>query len=185
MNSVEPIRDMVKIEEISNYLRSMDDGERNYILFKIGINNARRISDLLKMRVSDVKNKTHFVYKEQKTGKMIRLFIHPKLKLEIEEYIKDMNETDYLFKSRQSHNLPITRQRVWQILNECKDAANLKNLKVGAHTMRKTFGYHFYQQSKDVVTLMRLFNHTNQQVTLRYIGIIQDDLDNALKKFYL
>ena len=185
MNTVEPIRDLEKLEEMCDYLSRMEDGKRNYMLFKIGINNARRISDLLKMRVSDVRDKTHFVYKEQKTGKSITLPIHPKLKKEIETYIINMVDTDYLFMSRQSHNKPITRQRVWQILNECKNACCLKNMKIGAHTMRKTFGYHFYKRNHDVVILMILYNHSKQSVTLRYIGIMQDDLEKALKNFYL
>lgn len=185
MNTVEPIRSLEKIEEMCDYLQRMEDGKRNYMLFKIGINNARRISDLLKMKVSDVKGKNYFVYKEQKTGKSITLPIHQRLKKEIELYITDMNDTDYLFKSRESHNQPITRQRVWQILNECKNACCLKNLKIGAHTMRKTFGYHFYKSTHDVVILMTLYNHSKQSVTLRYIGIMQDDLDMALKNFYL
>lgn len=185
MNAVEPIRVMEKIDEMCDYFRNMNDGERNYMLFKIGINNARRISDLLKMRVADVKGKDYFEYKEQKTNKHIKLIIHPKMKKEIEQYINNMTDSDYLFKSRKSYNRPITRQRVWQIMNECKNACNLKELKIGAHTMRKTFGYHFYKKSHDVVTLMKLFNHTDQQVTLRYIGVIQDDLDAALKNFYL
>lgn len=74
------------------------------------------------MKVSDVSGQNHFVYKEQKTGKSITLPIHPNLKEEIESYIQDMPDSDYLFKSRVSHNQPITRQRVWQILNECKNA---------------------------------------------------------------
>jgi len=185
VNSVEPIRDLDKIDEMCDYFRRMNDGERNYILFKIGINNARRISDLLKMQVKDVRGADHFYFKEMKTGKNIKLYIHPKLKKEIEEYIEGMSDTDYLFKSRNSHNKPISRQRVWQIMNECKNKCCLRKLKIGAHTMRKTFGYHFYQQNHDIVTLMNLFNHTNQQVTLRYICINQDNLDAALKNFYL
>lgn len=185
MNNVDPIRNIAKISEIEDYLRQMTFGDRNYMLFKIGINNARRISDLLKMRVGDVRGRTHFSYKEQKTKKHIKLLIHPKLRKEIDIFIQDKNDFDFLFKSKKSHNQPISRQRVWQILNECKKAVNLNDAKIGTHTMRKTFGYHYYKKTHDVVTLMRLYNHSDQRVTLMYIGIIQDDLDNALKNFYI
>lgn len=63
MNTVEPIRDLEKLDEMCDYLSRMEDGKRNYMLFKISINNARRISDLLKMRVSDVRDKMLVVLK--------------------------------------------------------------------------------------------------------------------------
>lgn len=54
---------------------------------------------------------------------------------------------------------------------------------IGTHTLRKTFGYHFYKQTKDVAFLQELFNHSDQRTTLRYIGINQDAMNNAMKKF--
>jgi integrase len=49
-----------------------------------------------------------------------------------------------------------------------------------AHTLRKTFGFHAYKGSTDIVLLQQIFNHSSPSVTLRYIGIIQDDIDNVL-----
>ncbi|MFP3813497.1 tyrosine-type recombinase/integrase, partial [Bacillus sp. SIMBA_005] len=54
---------------------------------------------------------------------------------------------------------------------------------IGTHTLRKTFGYHFYKQTKDVAMLQEIFNHSDQRTTLRYIGINQDAMNNAMKKF--
>ncbi|KXS48513.1 MAG: integrase family protein, partial [Halanaerobium sp. T82-1] len=66
MNKVEPIRDKDKIEEIKNILRQQS--YRNYILFVLGINTGLRISDMLKLKVEDVRNKSHIVIREQKTS---------------------------------------------------------------------------------------------------------------------
>jgi hypothetical protein len=49
--------------------------------------------------------------------------------------------------------------------------------------MRKTFGYHFYQQTKDVALLQNIFNHSAPSITLRYIGINDDLLDKAIDDF--
>ena len=49
--------------------------------------------------------------------------------------------------------------------------------KVSTHTMRRTFGYHHYQQYKDVVILQKIFNHSSQRITLMYIGGEQDEID--------
>ena len=59
------------------------------------------------------------------------------------------------------------------------------NINVGTHTMRKTFGYHHYQKFKDVAILQKIFNHSSPQVTLRYIGIEQDQIDESYTNFVL
>lgn len=46
--------------------------------------------------------------------------------------------------------------------------------------MRKTFGYHFYRKTKDVALLMDLFNHSSQSVTLSFIGINQDEVNQSI-----
>jgi site-specific recombinase XerD len=53
------------------------------------------------------------------------------------------------------------------------------------YTLRKTFGYHFYQRTKDVATLQMIFNHSHPSITLRYIGINQDLMDEAVDHFSL
>ena len=64
----------------------------------------------------------------------------------------------------------------------------LKNwalINVGTHTMRKTFGYKYYNKTKDVGTLQKMFNHSSPAITLRYIGIEQAELDDALRNFVI
>jgi len=53
MNFVQLIRDPEKVEAIKRYLR--EQNERNYLLFLIGINTVLRISNILKLKVGDVK----------------------------------------------------------------------------------------------------------------------------------
>lgn len=54
---------------------------------------------------------------------------------------------------------------------------------IGTHTLRKTFGYHMYMQTKNIALLMEIFNHSSERVTLRYIGVNQDAIDKAMQKF--
>jgi len=56
---------------------------------------------------------------------------------------------------------------------------------VGTHTLRKTFGYHFYKQTKDVAMLQNILNHSVQNITLRYIGITQDMTELELNRLKL
>ena len=56
---------------------------------------------------------------------------------------------------------------------------------IGTHTLRKTFGYHFYKKTKDVAMLQDIFNYSAPVVTKRYIGISQDEIDLAIDEFSL
>ncbi|WP_268818337.1 integrase [Paenibacillus alkaliterrae] len=51
---------------------------------------------------------------------------------------------------------------------------------IGCHSHRKTFGYHAYKLGTDIVLLQQIFNHSSPSVTLRYIGILQCDIDRVL-----
>jgi len=50
---------------------------------------------------------------------------------------------------------------------------------------RKTFGYHHYKKYKDIALLQKLYNHSKPSITLDYIGITQDMIDNSIEKFSL
>ena len=56
---------------------------------------------------------------------------------------------------------------------------------MGTHTLRKTFGYHYYKKFKDIAMLQKIFNHSNPALTLNYIGIEQDKIDESYKNFIL
>jgi integrase len=179
MELVQPIREKSLIEKMKNEL--LRNGKRDYILFIVGINTGLRISDILTLKVSDVKG-THIVLREEKTEKTKRISISH-IREELNTYIDGMNDNDYLFSSRKGANKPITRVQAYRILNNVAEKLSISE--IGTHTLRKTFGYHFYQKTKDVALLQELFNHSAPSVTLRYIGINQDIMDKAMQDFKL
>ena len=158
-------------------------GYRNYMLFLVGINTGLRISDILSLKVKDVRNQTYLTLREKKTSKIKRLKITG-IGQELDDYTENMGEDQYLFASQKGHNEPITRVQAYRILNKAAEAIGL-NEDIGTHTLRKTYGYHFYQKTKDVALLQELFNHSSPSITLRYIGINQDVMDRAMNDFVL
>lgn len=180
MEFVEPIREKADIEMMKAVLRSKS--ERNYMMFMFGINSGLRVSDILKLRVLDVTG-WHVTIKEKKTGKLKKFKMTPVLKKAIQDYTRDKEPWELLFKSRQGNNKPINRRTADWILKMAANECGLTN--IGTHSMRKTFGYHYYQNTKDIGTLMTLFNHAAPSITLKYIGINQDQLDQAMSKFGL
>ncbi len=152
------------------------------MLFVIGTNCGLRISDILNLNVGDVRNKTHIKITEKKTGKFKKLPINSKLKPMLEEFIKSRKNDEPLFLSRWGHRLD--RVTAYFIIKNACEQAKLEE-KIGTHSMRKSFGYHHYQQFKDVVILQKIFNHSSPQITLRYIGIEQDEIDDSYNNFIL
>lgn len=181
MKFVEPIRDEENLEKMKKEL--LKRSYRDYMLFVIGINTGLRISDILALRVIDVKDCSHITIKEKKTGKQKKFLVNPYLRSEIDNYIANMADKDYLFRSRTGENHPISRVQAYRILNET--ASKLGISEIGTHTLRKSFGYHFYQRTKDIAILQKLFNHSSPSITLRYIGVNQDIIDDALEGFSL
>mgnify|MGYP001954996259 FL=1 len=102
----------------------------------------------------DVKG-THISIREKKTGKQKRLCITPSLKRELNRYIEGKRDDEYLIKSRNGHNKSIGRSMAYKILRKVAERFHLDE--IGTHTLRKTFVYHFYQQTKDVAMLQKIF----------------------------
>lgn len=180
MNFVEPIRDPGKIEDMKRLLLQQSD--RNYFLFVMGINTGLRISDLLPLKVRDVKGKSHLLINEKKTKKRKKFKLNADLREEIARYIAGKGPDEYLFASSKRLQ-PITRVRAYQIINGAARKIGLNE--IGTHSLRKSFGYHFYQKTRDIATLQMILNHSHPQITLRYIGINQDIMDDAVDRFSL
>lgn len=167
MNYVQPIRDKKKIQTMKTVLKAKD--EKYYIMFLIGINVGLRVSDILTLKVSDVRDRTHINIIEKKTSKTKRFLLNSQMQAELNTYIEKFNLTDedYLIRSRKGKNQPIKRDRAYKILNEAAQEIGLD------------------QKYKDIALLQHLFNHANSAVTLRYIGVNQDIMDQSVSDFFL
>ena len=179
MNYVEPIRDKTTVQDIADYLREKDP--KYYIMYMIGIYSGLRVSDILKLKVRDVRGRTEIKLREKKTGKEKLFPVNAELSKAIESYCQDKKDYEYLVPSARVRNKAVSREYAYRVIHEAGVNFGLDNL--GTHTMRKTFGYHFYLQTKDIVLLMRILNHHDPSKTLRYIGIEQSTINDAMKKF--
>lgn len=177
MNEVSPIRDKQVVRDMIEFLR--EKSERNALLFEMGIYSGLRISDILNLRVRDVKGKEKLYLKERKTGKQTAIEINPELRKDLNRYISDKKSYEVMFPSSRGMNKPITRQQAYHIINEAGRHFGLE--RIGTHTMRKTFGYHMYQATKDITLVQKLLNHSSPEITLTYIGMTQDRKDAAVR----
>lgn len=174
---VEPIRDKELLARMKRYL--YETNRRNHLMFLTGIHCGFRISDILKLQVKHVKGWDIRMF-EEKTGKYRQVKMTKELKLAMREYIEGKPNDEYLFKSRNGINKPISRKRAYEILRELADDFNLEQ--IGTHTLRKTYGYQHYKKFNNVATIMTALNHTSQRETMIYLGIEQEELDKQQSK---
>lgn len=186
MIAVEPIRDMDKVCEIEERLAVLDTerGKRMYMLYLCGIYLGLRISDLLRLRVRDLRGDS-LTMKEKKTRKMTTLPISDVLRRAVRDRLRGANESDYVFPSRQhdaeGNVKPITRRTAYNDIKQITHDVGL-DFPIGCHTLRKTFGYHMYKLDGDIAFLMDWFNHSSPVITKRYIGINMDERRKKVNK---
>lgn len=171
MSLVQPIRDPAKVAEIMRSLETREDprGRREYLLFCVGVLTGLRISDIVRLKVGDLRRPT-LVMNEQKTGKRQELPVAEELRRIVRRRFADAADDQLLFPSRQKKGEPITTRTAFNDVRAIGKAAGLTD-GVGCHTLRKTFGYHQYRIDQDIAFLQDWYQHTNSAVTLRYIGI--------------
>lgn len=173
MNVVQPIKSVEDIERMKKALYG-----RDLLLFIFGINSSLRISDILSLKVGDVRGKISLILREKKTGKRKEFRLNQAIINAVRELVSDSAaDDDWLFPSKRNPNKPLDRTQAWRILNEAAKRAGV-DVHIGTHTLRKTFAYHRYQAGVDLAQLMVALNHSSQRETLRYIGIEQEEIDD-------
>ncbi len=191
MAKAQPIRDKTKIQDLVKILEkdTSDIGKKRYLLFMTGIYTGRRISDIVRLRVGDVRGRESIILVEKKTQKETEIFLPDKLQQAYKTMLAGMGENDYVFSSdktgRISHEPKhITTRTAYNYMKAIEEAGRMggTDTHISTHTMRKTFGYHYYKMTKDIATLMGLFNHSSAATTLIYIGIASDEKKIAAKR---
>lgn len=180
---VEPFKNIKDINKIKQYLKGKDS-LRDYTIFTVGINVGLRAGDLLSLRWSDVlegnKIKDTVYIREEKTGKGKELELNRSAKEALELYYNNLDTIDiddYIFTSRKgSSHLQV--RSLHRIINDTVKELGIKG-NYGTHSLRKTFGYHRYNNGIQLETLQKIFNHSTQAMTLKYIGITKEVIQDA------
>lgn len=173
-NEVYPIKSKRDFNKIKNALHG-----RDRLLLTLGTAFGLRISDLLTLKIGDLRGKDSLVITEAKRKKKRTITFSSSVKSEIANL--EGNDDEYIFKSRKGDNKPITRVQAYRILNGAVERAGLteKIGNIGTHTLRKTFGYRLYENGVNITRIMAILAHSSERETLRYIGVTADEIAEA------
>ncbi|MBI9078318.1 MAG: tyrosine-type recombinase/integrase [Pseudodesulfovibrio sp.] len=128
---------------------------RNRALFFMGVHSGPRVSEMLTLKVKDVvlhgRVRKFVDVMQTKTGETRELELNRDEQFALLALIKAHHLAGrwspdlYLFRSREGGNLPITRNRAWQIINGQARQLGYDG-KIGTHTMRKTWANNMYDE---------------------------------------
>lgn len=195
----DPIKNVDDIHRMSDWF--IQNGKyRDNMLFIVGINLGLRVSDLLTLRFSDLLDdhyrfKVTFPILEKKTSKTRKVAKNRYITINDAvmdavtlylEHTECVTLSDYMFRSQSnngsSSNKPMTRKSVDRCLKAAADALGLP-CHVATHSMRKTFGYHQMMASgndpRKLLLLQKIFGHSSSAITLDYIGITNEEIEEA------
>lgn len=192
MAKTQPIKELEQIFELKNYFLERKEF-RNYTLIVLGVNTSLRISDILQLRWSDVFNfqtgmyRQHISIKEKKTGKSNIVAINSAIVDALELYCLQgvvVSPERFIFCSRKGENQHISRNHAFTIIKNAARELGFED-NISCHSLRKTFGYQAWKQGVQPALLMSIYNHSNYEITKRYLGITQDERDEVFMNITL
>ncbi|GAA5192733.1 tyrosine-type recombinase/integrase [Ferrimonas gelatinilytica] len=186
MAEVHAVKEPETIQLVSHLLK-IRHSQQMADVWDLGLNLALRISDLLSITFRDIDG-DRLVLRESKTGKLATIHLNPKAQKIIQRIRDEHPHHLYLFQSyrnQQSRHRtprPITRRAVGKAFELVGEELKIA---LGTHSMRKTRGYHLYQATNDIARVMQMLRHRSAGVTLRYIGVTQDEIDRDFRELVL
>lgn len=190
MIKVLPIKNPDLLKEIQADLYKLKDahGRRVFLMFSVGIYTGLRISDIVGLQVRHVSGQ-YINLVETKTGKETEVVINENLAAVLDERLAGMSPDDWLFPSqKRGAGGQIRHISTRTAADDMHWIAKRYDLKFPfcCHSMRKIYGYWYYKTSGgDIEGLRQYFNHSDVNITKRYIGVDRDEVNEMSKKLYM
>ena len=187
-----PIKDDEVLKQVQDtLLNNFKSGRRNYTIFQVGKATLLRVSDVLRLKQTDVFDdygaiKQHAFIKDKKTGKRNTLYLKPVMMdlVMYQQWLKRNGyegTTEWLFPSTTRPQKHIDERQFYNVMTKVGDLLDINYL--GTHTMRKTGAYRVYVQSNyNIGLVMKLLNHSSEAMTLAYLGLDQVSREHMLDK---
>jgi hypothetical protein len=184
----EPIRDTQQVRELIEYY--LKRGQlRNYCLIVLGLYTALRISDLLRLAWDDVYDfglcrvRDSFAITEKKTGKTKIVALNQDAIQALTLYAGQAAKRGAFLIENTATGKALSRIQAYRIVRAAAEALEFRE-RVSCHSLRKTFGYHAWKDGVSPTVIMDIYNHSSFAVTRRYLGVTQDDKNEAYRRLH-
>ena len=179
---VQPIRKLKDIERIKTMLQGQP---RNLCLFTLGINTAYRAGEILSLRIADIidlRPGDTLDLKQIKTSTYRQTIINNTVYHALQNWLihhpKRGDLQAPLFLSRRSprRKKALSVEAVNQLVKGwCHEIGLTGNF--GSHSLRKTWGYHQrVTQGQSLTLISRALGHASENDTLRYLGLLPEEV---------
>ena len=205
---VQGFDDINDINNIVNLLlKRVDDAKtpakkksamKDLILFVTGINTGYRVSDLLNLKWKDLYTddtlsnaREYRTVQEKKTKKRRKFYINDAMEYYLGKYV-EMYRDEIIYDSyifSKTGKTPYSKQKVALLIKGCTEELGIKG-NYNTHSLRKTYALHMKKYFDSIGEngqrrVQALFGHSNDLVTLTYLGITQDETSKATKDINL
>ena len=173
-----------------NYKESSENKKlsyyRIYVVLEILYSTGLRVSELLSLKVLNLKNiKDKFYIKGKGGTQRLIIFNENSLKL-IKVWLRLRNnyenflDNEYLFPDKNSKK-SISRQIIYKDLKNLAMQLNLNENKVSPHSIRHSFATHLLNRGVDLRSLQKMLGHSDISTTEIYTQVRQDRLSGLVK----
>ena len=175
---VEPIKDKEKINAIKGLL---SDQPRDFLLWTLGLQTGIRATDILNLKVEDVRylgNGDWLQIKEGKKKKLNQIFINPEVYKAIvrynEAYPDSPDHSPLIFNLREPEK-GLSIVHVANLVRKWCQTVNCKG-RFGARTMRKSFVFHQIKSGENIASLRKRMGHSSEKMTREYADVSDEDV---------
>ena len=149
--------------------------------WKLNLQLALRISDLLSVRYDDLQGK-FLRLKEGKTGKQRELVLNTEALKVLKRRRKQNPEDVFVFQSKSNRvksqePKPVSRVFIAQAIKEASQGIVEAGISVATHSARKTRARALLSAGTPVEIISRMLNHSSPAVTMTYLDITQDEVN--------
>ena len=171
-------KNIIQVMRTGFYYNGVNYKKNNRIatILVMEANLGLRIGDILKLRLCDIikdGGRYRLSIVEQKTNKS-RNYTVP-IEIYIQKYVLENG-------IRQEARLfPIVSRAVEKHLKQASEYLGLND--IGTHSFRKFYATEVYKNNNyNIVLVQELLQHSSAEITQRYVGIQQKDLEDAISK---
>lgn len=157
-----------EVYRIADVARAMRNGERNELLIITMFQAALRVTEAVKLRVSDkvTVDGKHVLLVKGKGNKPRLVAIPEKLSYHLGDYALQhkLGLGDRFFQ--------VTRIRAWQIIKQCADKAGIDR-RIYCHLLRHGGAVARLKQTGNPKSLQLHLGHSDMKMTMRYLATLQ------------